>query len=159
MRKSAPLPTRAVGMRYGTVQLTPSEEEIITRSLVPMGALQADSNRQSSQTTYTRPDLSISAVGRGPERILPGSPSKRICAARTVLLQLLPPSVERKERIAVSKQSSMGTMTVPLGCTRGCPPMTHALSGVVNAGPHVLPPSVEVLICTWLMLLALSNSV
>ena len=159
MRKSAPLPTGAVGMRLGTVQLTPSAEEIITRSLVPMGALQADSNRQSFQTTYTRPDLSISAVGRGPERILPGSPSKRICAASTALLQVAPPSVDLMDRTAVSKQSSMGTMTVPLGCTSGCPPMTQVWSGVVFAAPHVNPPLVEVLNWTRLMLHALSNSV
>src|SRR5437879_5094763 len=146
-------------MRFGTVQRMPSAEEISTRSLVPTGALQAASNRQSFQTTYTLPDLSISAVGSGPERIPPGSPSKSICAARTVLLQVLPPSVDLKDRIAVSKQSSIGTMTVPLGCTRGWPPMTQALSGVVNAGPHVLPPSVEVLICTRLILLKSSNSV
>src|SRR2546423_2745461 len=137
----------------------PSVEEISTRSLVPMGALQRASKRQSLQTTYTLPDLSIAAVGRGPARIAPGSPSKRIWAARTVLLQLLPPSVERKERTAVSKQSSIGTMTVPLGWTRGCPPMTQALSADVFGAPHVLPPSVEVLICTRLALLKSSNSV
>src|SRR5438105_3853706 len=147
-------------MRFGSVQWMPSAEEINTRSLLPaMGELQRASKRQSFQTTYTLPDLSISAVGSGPLRIPPGSPPKRICAARTVLLQVLPPSVDRKERIAVSKQSSMGTMTVPLGCTRGCPPMTQALSGVVCGAPHVKPPSLEVLICTRLALVKSSNSV
>src|SRR2546423_11970368 len=106
-------------MRLGKVQWMPSAEEINTRSLVPIGALQAASKRQPDQTTYTLPDLSISAEGRGPERIPPGSPSKRICAARTGLLQLWPPSLDRKARTAVSKQSSMGTITVPLGCTSG----------------------------------------
>src|SRR2546421_12401538 len=111
-------------MRLGSVQWMPSAEEISTRSLFP--ALQKASNRQSSQTTYTLPDLSISAEGRAPERIPPGSVSKTICAARTVLLHVLPPSVDLKDRIAVSKQSSIGTMTVPLGCTSGWPPMTQA---------------------------------
>ena len=40
----------------------------------------------------------------------------------------------------------MGTTTVPLGCTSGCPPMPVARFAVAVAGPPVRPPSVEVLI-------------
>src|SRR3989442_14195270 len=110
-------------MRFGRVQWMPSAEEISRRSLVP--AKQKFSKRQSVQTTYTLPDLSISAEGRSGERIAPGGPSLSSCVAITDLLQVLPPSMDLKDRIAVSTQSSMGTMTVPLGCTTGWPPMTQ----------------------------------
>src|ERR1700730_502433 len=146
-------------MRFGTVQCTPSSDVISRRSLVPMGALQRASNRQSGQTTYTLPDLSTSAEGRAPDRMPPGSPLNRICAPRNVWLHVKPPSVDLNERTAVSKQSSMGTITVPLGCTTGCPPMTQALSGVVLAAPHLKPPSVDVRIWTKLSWLLLSYSV
>src|SRR5215470_5079333 len=159
MKWSTPLPTGSIGMRFTNVQWMPSRDVGITRSLGVPGELQPTSNRQSSQTTYTLPALSISAVGRGPERSAPGSGAAKICAASTGLLQLLPPLVGLKDRSTVSKQSSMGTMTVPLGWTRGCPPMTQALSGVVSVGPQVSPPLVEVLICTVLRPLASSNSV
>src|SRR2546421_4292353 len=98
-------------MRRGSVQCTPSVDEMITRSFVA----QLGSKRQSDHTTYTLPALSISAVGRGPARIPPGSTIARICAASTTRLQLFPPSVERKDSIAVRKQSPIGTITVPLG--------------------------------------------
>ena len=48
----------------------------------------------------------------------------------TVLLQLAPPLLEVKARSAVSLVLSMGTITVPLGCTSGCPPMPVALLAV-----------------------------
>src|SRR5437763_12500799 len=142
-------------MRFTADQLVPLVEVLITRSL----ALQPLSKRQSYQTTYTLPDLSISAEGRSGARIPPATPNVLIVATVTVLLQLTPPFVDLKARTLPSKQSSIGTMTVPLGCTRGCPPMTQALLAVVFGAPHVLPPSVEVLICTRLLRLWSSNSV
>ncbi len=57
--------------------------------------------------------------------------------------QLAPPLVEVKAEIPVI---SIGTTTVPLGCTSGCPPMPDDRFAVCVAGPHVNPPSLEVLI-------------
>src|SRR3989442_13474743 len=98
-------------MDFGSVQCRPSSEVIITISL----ALQPGSSRQSCETTYTLPEPSISAEGRGPVRRFPLTREESICAARTTLLQLLPPLVDLKDRTVVSKQSSIGTITVPLG--------------------------------------------
>src|SRR2546421_2211495 len=100
MKLSAPLPTGSIGMRFGAVQWTPSAEELSRRSLVPIGALQRASNRQSDQTTYTLPDLSISAEGRSGERIPPGLPSLSICEIKAGWVQVLPPSVDLIARSA-----------------------------------------------------------
>src|SRR5437660_8315152 len=98
-------------MRATAVQLVPFVEVLITISF----ALQRVSKRQSSQTTKTFPAPSISAVGKGPERIPPASVCDRIEATVVVLLQLLPPLVELNASTEVSLALSMGTMTVPLG--------------------------------------------
>src|SRR6266566_3482109 len=65
-----------------------------------------------------------------------------------VLLQLAPPSAEVKDtmRKLTPAKPLIGTITVPLGCTRGCPPMPCALLAVDCPAPQVSPPSVEVLI-------------
>ena len=57
--------------------------------------------------------------------------------------QLPPPFVEMKAEIP---EVSIGTITVPLGCTSGCPPTPAAWVAVVFAAPQVRPPSLEVLI-------------
>src|SRR5215472_7323776 len=59
----------------------------------------------------------------------------------TGLVQLLPPFVELKADMV---PPSNGTTTVPLGCTKGCPPIPPALFAVPIAFPHVSPPSVDV---------------
>src|SRR2546421_4648516 len=144
-----------MGIRVVSDQLRPSVEVDMTMSF----AEHPGSNRQSYQTTYTLPAASISADGSAGARSDPPTSELMFCATSTTRLQLAPPSVDLNASTEASKQSSMGTMTVPLGWTTGCPPMTHALSGVVFAAPHVRPPSVEVLIWTRFRLVKSSNSV
>src|SRR5436309_2366087 len=105
------------------------------------------------------PAPSISAVGKEPERMLPASVWWLIEVTEMVLFQLAPPFVEVKASSAVSLAFSIGTTTVPLGCTRGCPPITVALLAVDCLGLHVNPPSEEVLIWTRLPLPLSSHSV
>src|SRR5512135_882190 len=129
-------------MRVTADHVVPLVEVVITMSL----AVQPDRKRQSCQTTYTLPEASISAEGNGPDRSPPATVCTLIDAIVEVLLQLAPPLVERNTRSAVSLALSIGTMTVPLGCTTGCPPRPVALLAVFLAGPQVSPPSEEVLI-------------
>ena len=74
----------------------------------------------------------------------PGTVCAPTDATVTAVLQLAPPLVERNARIEVSVALAIGTTTVPLGCTTGCPPMPVALPDVLSAAPQVSPPLVEV---------------
>src|SRR5437868_444729 len=131
---STVLPTGAIGIRRGRLQVMPSDDEDKTRSSMPV--LQRNSDRQSGQVTYTLPDPSMLAETRPPPRRLyggmpPFGPKKTSCPTRDGLLQVWPPSVDLIDRTVVSKQSEMGMTTVPLGCTSGWPPITQVSSGVV----------------------------
>ena len=76
----------------------------------------------------------------------------------TCEFQVAPPSMEVNASMSVPNTSSIGTMTVALGCTTGCPPMPCTASAVFKAGPQVTPPSVEVLIQTRPLALGSSHS-
>jgi hypothetical protein len=78
-------------------------------------------------------------------RRLPATTCSETLATRTGFDQLAPPLVERMEMICVSKAFAEGTITVPLACTSGCPPRPIALLAVAIGGPHVRPPSVDLL--------------
>src|SRR5208283_3468899 len=127
--------------RATALQFTPSLEVLYTRSLLA----QLARNRQSSHITQTVPAPSTAAEGKGPLRIPPAS----VCACtRTIFAgadQLVPPFVELNAAISPASRRT-GTTTVPLGCTRGCPPIPPAESAVGVAVPQVNPPSLEVLI-------------
>ena len=77
---------------------------------------------------------------------------------RTVDRQLVPPSIERNERIWLEVDSN-GTSTVPFGRTTGWPPSPCAPSPVARAGPQVRPPSDEVFIRSASLELVMSYSV
>ena len=115
--------------------------------------------RQSCQTTNTLPAPSISADGSGPVRRPPATVCLLTALMVTGVLQVEPPLVERKARIDVSVALAIGTITVPLGATTGCPPMPVAFPPVFLAAPQVRPPSVEVLILMRLPLPWSSHSV
>src|SRR6266853_3538392 len=87
MKWSTPLPAGSAGTPKTGDQLVPLSEVLMTMSL----ALQACSNRQSSQATYTRPTASISADGSGEVRRFPATPWKTILEMIVVALQLAPP--------------------------------------------------------------------
>src|SRR5215831_12520781 len=145
-------------MRVVFDQTFPFVEVLKTRSL----AVQPGSNTQSDHTTYTLPDASISAEGRGiVARMLPFGKRKFTTATLCVEPQVAPPSVETKALMVKLKRVKplIGTITVPSGCTRGCPPMPNALFWVVCAGDQFDPPLVEVLISTWSPSVLSSNSV
>src|SRR5664279_1227652 len=112
MKWSTPLPIGSAGIRVTGDQVIPSLDVVITMSFTAQfGA----SNRQSCHTTYTLPFLSISADTKGPARSFPATRDDRVCAANRTRLQLFPPSVDRIDSNVPSKQSEIGTMTVPLG--------------------------------------------
>src|SRR4029077_16613972 len=83
------------------------------------------------------------ADGRPGLRNPPSSPRKFWLAINKLLLQLFPPLVELKA--IIPPKPSMGTTTLPLGCTRGWPPSPPAPSAVFLPALQVLPPSVDVL--------------
>src|ERR1039458_2482281 len=68
----------------------------------------------------------------------------------TDAVQFSPPSFELnadiKAILLFTTTVSIGTTTVPFGCTSGWPPIPCAESAVGSGGPHVSPPSEEVLI-------------
>src|SRR2546430_16571130 len=76
----------------------------------------------------------------------------------TCEFQVAPPSVEVNASMSDPNTPSIGTTTVPLGCTTGCPPMPCTESAVFKAGPQVRPPSIEVLIQTRPLALGSSHS-
>src|SRR5690349_14093667 len=104
-----------MGMRVTGDQVVPSDEELITMSLDE----QPVRKRQSDQTTNTFPAPSISAEGRLGLRIPPASRWLLMVAMETLRCQVLPPSVDLMESMP---NPSNGTMTVPLGWTKGSPP-------------------------------------
>ena len=63
--------------------------------------------------------------------------------------KLVPPFVDTKDSMAPSDPVSIGTTTVPFGCTTGCPPMTLDPAGML-ASAHVKPPLVETDMWSWL---------
>ena len=104
-------------------------------------ALHPMRKRQSCQATKTFPAPSISADGSGLDRMLPGSSNAVIAVITITWPKLAPPFVETTDSSFVSVASSIGTITFPLGWTRGCPPVTLAAGTV--AAVHVRPPSRE----------------
>src|SRR5579885_3170563 len=115
-----------MGIRVTALHVTPSLDVLYTRSLVE----QLERKRQSSQTTHTVPAPSTAAEGSGPLRIPPASAWNWILETVIGALQLAPPSEELNEAITLV---SIGTMTVPFGCTSGCPPMPTAMLAVGSA--------------------------
>src|SRR5579883_545941 len=105
------------------------------------------------------PLASMAAVGSGSVRRLATwwSLSEEMV---TLLFQLAPPLVEVKVAIDDEKKELLrkGTITVPLGWTSGWPPRPVALSPVDCAALHVVPPSLDILICTRSLLEARSHS-
>ena len=87
---------------------------------------QLTSNRQSYQTTYTRPSPSISAEGRSGARIPPGTVAAVIGDTVKGPSNVAPPSWEVYDSIApaAARPFAIGMMTVPvLGWTSGWPPV------------------------------------
>src|SRR6185437_15439660 len=99
MKWSTVLVVASIGMRLTADQLVPVllSECVITRSL----RRHEVRKRQSDQTTYTVPALSISAEGKGPSRRLPATVWCEIVVIVVMALQVLPPSVECKAPMAV----------------------------------------------------------
>src|SRR4029453_17739664 len=150
MKWSTALPTGSIGMRLTAAQFTPSVEVEKTMSL----DLQLRRKRQSCQATYTLPAPSTSAEGNTylPPRRPPATTWRRIGVTCTIADQLAPPSTEpNTSREFWLQPPVIGTITVPLGCTTGWPPVALAVLAGVSTGPHVSPPSLEVLSWTcWL---------
>src|SRR5947207_2550128 len=117
MKWSTVLVTSSIGTRVTADHLTPSVDVLNTMSL----AEQLTRKRQSSHATYTFPEPSISAVGNGLVRRPPATVWNAIRETVAARLQLCPPLVERNAEI-VPVVVSNGTITVPLPCTKGCPP-------------------------------------
>src|SRR5436309_1652080 len=111
MKWSTPLCTVSIGTRATEDQAVPLVEVTITMSL----ALQPRMNRQSCQARYTVPAASTSAVGFGAVRRLPATLWSVTLAIGVVLLQLAPPLLEVKARMAVSLALANGTTTLPSG--------------------------------------------
>src|SRR5436305_4430585 len=139
MKLSWPSPVVPIGMRTGAVHVAPVLEVLITMSLPGQPAR----NRQLCQTTKTLPAPSISADGRGPLRRPPAGVCAVVDATVTGAFQVAPPSAERHAMTDDSSALSPGTITVPLGCTTGWPPMPVALVAVERGRPQVRPPSVD----------------
>src|SRR5438876_5339115 len=116
--------------------------------------VQLGRKRQSCQATYAIPAASISAEGKTylPPRSPPATTWRRIGVTCLIADQLAPPSVERNtSREFWLQPPAIGTTTVPFGWTTGWPPVALAVLAGVSTGPHVSPPSVEVLSSTcWL---------
>src|SRR6185312_3301761 len=86
----------------------------------------------------------MAADGRPALRRPPFSPRLGAFAILTEAFQLAPPLVELKALMPPPKSAKL-TTTVPFGNTRGWPPMPESKLAGFFAGPHVAPPSVEVL--------------
>src|SRR5579859_1729902 len=108
-----------MGIRVTALQFTPSVEVLYTKSFVEQFARK----RQSSHTTQIVPVPSIAAEGSGPLRIPPAS--RWVCTSAIVpgAIHVVPPSVELKVCMTFTIVDRIGTTTVPLGCTRGWPPI------------------------------------
>src|SRR3990172_3032255 len=92
MKWSTPLVMPSTGTREGSVQVSPpSLEVVITMSLDE----HPTRKRQSAQATYMLPLASVSAVGSAGARMPVGLWYDTVETATTVVLNVLPPSVER----------------------------------------------------------------
>src|SRR5437773_3524569 len=140
MKWSTVLVTASIGTRETSDQLTPSEDVLNTMSF----EVHLARKRQSSHATYALPEASISAVGNGLVRRLPAAGWKAIWEMFASFVQLWPPSVERNAAI-VPFRLSKGTITVPFGCTSGCPPIPCGWPAVPTGVDQVTPPSLDVL--------------
>src|SRR5256885_6470638 len=96
----------SIGTRIGAAQVVSLVDLLITMSL----AGQPERNRQSDHARYTVPAESISADGSAPERSPPASVWCCTAETSTVDRQLVPPSIERKDRTC--PPLTMGTITV-----------------------------------------------
>src|SRR5579871_3512744 len=94
------------------------------------------------------PAPSTPALGNPELRIPPASPCSMRFEIVTAEPQLEPPLVELNADRPPVFRSTIGTTTVPLGWTSGCPPMPARLPGGRVAGLQVSPPSVDVLMKT-----------
>src|SRR4051794_27966288 len=135
---STPLLTASIGTRATGVQVRPSVEVLITRSLT----LQPLRKRQSCQTAYTLPAASISAEGSGSVRT-PATACVGAVETAVTLDHVTPPLVERYAMIVAMFASAATMITSPSGCTTGWPPIPGKLSEVGTGVLHVSPPSVE----------------
>src|SRR5690349_6023038 len=95
MKWSAGLSTASIGMRAGSLQVTPSEERLNTMSL----DAQRWRKRQSSHATYVVPSPEISAVGSGLVRRSPPTPWKCTLEIAMPFVHDAPPLVERNASI------------------------------------------------------------
>src|SRR2546430_10494185 len=107
--------------------------------------LQAVRKRQSCQATKTLPEPSTSAEISPPLRRPPATLCSVSAATTTDDVHVAPPSVERNARML---PELYGTTTVPFGWTTGWPDSPPGTDGM-RTGPHVAPPSTEVLIWIW----------
>src|SRR5262245_8059952 len=142
MKWSTVLFTGSIGIRTTGVQLTPSTEVVITRSLV----VQPGRKRQSDHTTYTRPLESTSTEGRKLEdRRFPAVLWLVMGVTTVTGLHVCPPLVDRNAMICVANAFEAGMITVALGWETGIPPRPDAAPVGDVFGPQVRPPSLDVL--------------
>src|SRR4051794_8345421 len=154
MKWSAPLGTGSIGTRLTALQFTPSADVLKTMSF----DVQFFRKRQSSHATYTLPAPSISATGSGLVRSGPATPANRVSEIVAALDHVAPPSVERNAA-SLPFRLSNGTITLPFGCTSGCPPSPFSFPAGGTGVLQVLPPSVDVLMYSRSPSAKLSNSV
>src|SRR4051795_4177215 len=136
MKWSAPLVTESIGTRLTAVQFTPSGELENTMSF----EVQFLRKRQSCHAVYTLPAPSISAVGRGLVRSPPPTAADLMAEIVTAFDHDAPPSVERNAA-SLPFRLSNGTITVPPGCTSGCPPRPLSLPAVASGLLPVAAPA------------------
>src|SRR5258705_11777994 len=103
MKWSTVLLVASMGMRTTVVQVVALVEVLITMSL----DVQPVRKRQSCQTTYTFPEPSISAEGSGPVRRPPATGCLLTALIVTAEVQVDPPLVGRKPRLAGSGALAM----------------------------------------------------
>src|SRR4051812_50147879 len=104
--------------------------------------------RQSCHAVYTFPDPSISATGNGLVRRPPAFAEERLAEIVTARDHEAPPSVDRNAA-SLPLRLSNGTITVPLGCTSGCPPRPLSLPAVAGGFVPGLPTAVCGAIVPW----------
>src|SRR5947209_1691901 len=139
MKWSTVLVVGSIGTRTGAVHVLPSVDVLYTMSF----SAQPLRNRQSYQATYTLPAPSTSADGSPPplRRPPPGLWMLTEAMANGPLKDA-PPFVDRNA--SMPAPPPIGMITVPSGCTTGCPPMTDALG--TDERLQFWPPSVDRLI-------------
>jgi len=85
----------------------------------------------------------MEAEGKESARMLPATSDLFTYDTKTAVVQVFPPSVDRHAIMLFSLASAEGTITTPLGCTNGWPPIQVT---PFVATVHDNPPSVEVAI-------------